>query len=159
MKVLIPHKDALFTLAKEAKYYLNLFNKENKKNFFFPQFPLWAPLPENEGLENGKIYGMTIFSPIFTELDFYFPIELGLNEKKIAARITFAKKNASAFTNQENLSFEKVRDLAKEDKNFPLKQKSFRLATALFEDNGWQTIDEKWVKVLGSPSLLEKQHH
>lgn len=154
MNMLIPGKDTILLLARfqkkiirELNLYLDSGNAMADKNCFaIPQYPLFAPLPEDCGETGCNIAEVTIMGPAVQQDILFFPVECQI-EGLVKTEIPFARISCPDII-QDDLDMEKIfRDgsLGEEIKKaFPKRERSFKTASVIFENNGWNVFEEKW---------------
>lgn len=140
MNALIPNKDTVHLLSELQKKIINGFNTQttSEESFLFPQYPLAAFFDEIND-SSFKAESCTIFFPE-TENEFlYFPVEVCCPDSTMNLKIIFARtaerKPAEILSIDEEIK-----------KAFPIRERSFKTAAVILENNSWQIFDEKWHK-------------
>lgn len=139
MNAIIPHKDTLFFLADIQR---KIISTGAKNSFLYPHYPLFAFFAdgtENIRLEN--IRSMTISCPCAKGNFLVFPIHIELEDGSVETEIKFART--------KNGEPEPAVEIPPEIKNaFPKRERTFRSATVIMENNGWQVFDDRWHKCM-----------
>lgn len=132
MNTLIPNKDTMHFLANIQKEIVRLAS-ETKKHY--PLYPLFAFDFQAEQIE-----GCRILPPAAEENFLFFPVEITAGTERKLYKIIFAR------TADNSRSI--LPGLKDEIKNaFPRKERTFRTATVIQENNGWQIYNDKWTKL------------
>lgn len=135
MNAIIPHKDTLFFLAGIQRNIISILNREAN---VFPLYPLFAMTDQDIP---GGMTGCTIGLPETEWNKAYFPVEIEYADHCLKLSIFFAR----TVDGKEMPEF----DLPQEIKNaFPKKERIFRTANAIFENNTWQIYDDRWIKII-----------
>lgn len=134
MNAIIPHKDTLFFLANLQRKILEL---TKNKSELLPLYPLFAFLNHEP---DGTITEFTIELPATSGNFICLPVIIATEKEKITAEIKIARTMLSK--NPE------LPELPEEIKNaFPKRERIFRTASVVIENNGWQVFDDKWHKL------------
>lgn len=135
MEALIPNKDSLFELIQLQKKILQRIQKKNPEAVISPLFPLYA---FSEKIER-DILSVKIEKIDFCTKDnvFSFSTKIEHEDCSQILKIDFGK-TVSGKINESSIS---------EIDFFEMNLKIFRLATVIFENNTWQVLDEKWIKL------------
>lgn len=141
MFALLPQKDTLLILAKAARGFITLYNRQNAGNgFIVPVFPLFA---YSDTELSGSFTSCTILAPKQADNSFYFPLELkeSGSENVVVLKIVFAKAEHATLARAAVAS-------CTTDVRFPVSARVFRIGRITFSDDGysWQIWDDKWVK-------------
>ncbi|MEE1182364.1 MAG: hypothetical protein UHY90_08945 [Treponema sp.] len=134
MKALIPHKDTLFFLADMQKHLISFLQG---KVFLYPLFPLFAFSEKEIPL---GMTSCTIEVPVRQKEFLFFPVKVEYESSVLNLQIKFAR----TADNDPVPDF----SLSEEIKNaFPKRERIFRIADIVYENNTWQVFNDKWCKV------------
>ncbi len=154
MNMLIPGKDTLLLLTRFQKKIIMELNIHLRAGgamtghncLAIPQYPLFAPLPENCVESGCPLSQVTILEPAVQKDLLFFPVECQA-KGLVKTEIPFAKISCPGavldFAGLE--SFLRNASLDEEIKKaFPKRERSIKTASVIFENNGWKIYDEKW---------------
>lgn len=133
MNTLIPNKDTLNFLANIQREIVRL---ASEKEIYYPLYPLFAFDFQAEQIE-----GCRILPPAAEENFLIFPVEITAGTETKLYKIFFAR---TADNTKSSMPV-----LGDEIKNaFPRKERIFRTATVIQENNGWKIHDDRWIKII-----------
>lgn len=171
MKVLIPHKDIIFSLSKIQQEFIfdfNNFSDEHLKNTqtrLIPLFPFWAFFDDfaDEKKFNFKNLRKSQIEKIdFENNKFYFSIKLDFcnsedfekfDKFKNSEHYDFSRTLKIYFA--QNILKTEIQDfslqkfyLEKFNKDFfPINMNVFKIGNVNEENFLWEVFDEKWIKI------------
>jgi hypothetical protein len=151
MIVLIPHPSECLLLSKTQKTVLASLNK--KGIFWYPCFPLWVELDENDTVSDAAdfrrtVLSLTLYAPQINGTMFFFPAELKLkNGSILKGKIGAGKKSGMNPAGKDN----SPTDETALQTDFPHVCRIFRAAEAQFTSiskNGceWKVMQSFWIK-------------
>lgn len=137
MNAIIPHKDTLFFLTDIQR---KIISSNGAEVLLFPIYPLFAFKEGTDEFQSGIPTDMKIECPRVKDRTLVFPVRIEGREGSMELEIQFAR--AADKESEINLK------IPEEIKNaFPRRERTFRTATVIFENNGWQVYDDKWFKI------------
>ncbi len=149
MKVLIPHKDILFSLSKlQENFIFTANNYPEKSCTLIPNFPLWA-FSDSENFEKELNFSQCR-KCVFTKIEFdgekkfYFSLDFFYTDSKKdkkEVKIYFAQKISEKKLNIDFINTKLSYQI------FPLKMNVFKIAGASEKNFSWKIFDEKWIKI------------
>ncbi|MBQ0039849.1 MAG: hypothetical protein KBS64_05440 [Treponema sp.] len=136
MKAFIPNKDTLFFLADIQK---KILGDNSSLASLYPAYPCYAFF---EDLPQAELLSAALALPCTSGDEIIIPLELTFKDNHIEhLKITIGK-----ITGPKELKELCISEEIK--KAFPRKERIFRMATVIQENNGWKIHDDRWIKII-----------